>query len=188
MQRPTGCRIPDRICRAGVASSRNSRSLPYGSSMHALRVTILGRHRIAKGDACSRARNAPGAGFTSTGNVGRAREARRACRYASCLRAQRRQNCGPRARARCSVYSDVRIFQDLQRFCAAVAARAPSLDVPGFPDFRPDLQREPPGRRNRTCSRPKPEFGWSICSRDLALDDDTRRVRYYWTRRLWLCP
>ena len=25
------------------------------------------------------------------------------------------------------------------------------------------------------------------CSRDLALADDTRRVRYYWTRRLWLC-
>ena len=28
------------------------------------------------------------------------------------------------SRARCSVYSDVRIFQDLQRFCAAVAAWA----------------------------------------------------------------
>ena len=32
-------------------TSRNSRSLPYGSRMHALRQTILGRHRIAKGDA-----------------------------------------------------------------------------------------------------------------------------------------
>ena len=134
--------------------------------MHALRATILGRHRIAKGDACARA------SLRAAALVELAHErVLHVVGHRSLLVVVERvvEDREDALGARCSVYSDVRIFQDLQRFCAAVAAWAPSLDVPGFPDFRPDLQREPPGCRIRTYSTPKPEFDKALSEPELGV-------------------
>ena len=126
-------RARNHVCRAGVASSRNSRSLPYGSSMHALRETILGRHRIARtGSPCSREIPA------RTGNVGRAREARRACR--SGLGRSDAPNSGPNSRSRCVVLE----MSGFSRICS------------GF------VQLWRPGHRLSTC--PDSRISGRICS------------------------